>query len=249
MDWYLEWFGEEYLELYAHRSDEEATRQVEFVLEHLPAEPPKHVLDVACGRGRHVYELARRGIDTIGIDTADAALDAAREKLAEFSSHARVEKADMRDLPFADSSFDLIISMFTSFGYFKNDIEHLALLNEWKRCIHATGWIFIDYMNRERTVAGLIPESTEEYDDKIVAQRRFLSSDGKRVNKEITITNKTTNEVSTFNESVRLYDYNGMNAILHGASLKAAAVFGDFDGSSYSPDSNRLLIFAKPDAG
>ena len=34
MTWYQEWFGEEYLELYAHRDEEEARRQVAFFREH-----------------------------------------------------------------------------------------------------------------------------------------------------------------------------------------------------------------------
>ncbi len=245
MDWYLEWFGEEYLELYAHRSDDEAKRQADFVLEHSPAGLPTKVLDIACGRGRHVYEFARRGIETVGIDMADAALDAAKLKLSEFDDKAKVLKADMRDLPFPDSSFDLIVSMFTSFGYFQNDMDHLALLEEWKRCLTPSACIFIDYLNSERTIAGLVPESVVESEEKIVAQRRFLSSDGKRVIKKIKITDKASNETSTFHESVRLYDYNGMNSILHGASLKPVAVFGDFDGSKYSAESNRLLIFAQ----
>ena len=31
MAWYQEWFGEEYLELYSYRNDEEARHQIEFI--------------------------------------------------------------------------------------------------------------------------------------------------------------------------------------------------------------------------
>lgn len=244
MDWYLEWFGEEYLELYAHRSDDEARRQVDFVLSRLTA-APRRALDIACGRGRHVFELARRGIETVGIDLADAALVQAEKRIAALPL-AKVQKADMRSLPFGEKSFDLIISMFTSFGYFKTDIEHVELLREWKRCLQKSGCIFIDYLNRERTLAGLVPESMEENDEKVVTQKRAVSADGKRVIKDITIRRKPSGEISTFRESVRLYDYNAMNSLLHGASLTPAAVFGDFDGSQYTSTSNRLLIFARP---
>ena len=46
MAWYKEWFGEEYLELYAHRDEGEAARHVGFVarLFSEPTIPPPSVL-------------------------------------------------------------------------------------------------------------------------------------------------------------------------------------------------------------
>ena len=69
MAWYKEWFGEEYLELYAHRDHGEAQVQVDFVNRFLggPKEP-RAVLDLACGAGRHTEALRRAGYRTVGVD-------------------------------------------------------------------------------------------------------------------------------------------------------------------------------------
>ena len=67
MTWYQEWFGEEYLELYAHRDENEARQQVAFFREqcgHIDGE----VLDLACGMGRHIQELQTLGYRAIGCD-------------------------------------------------------------------------------------------------------------------------------------------------------------------------------------
>ena len=42
-EWYKEWFGPDYLRLYAHRDDDEAGRQVEFLLEQIPAMAPTSI--------------------------------------------------------------------------------------------------------------------------------------------------------------------------------------------------------------
>ena len=69
MAWYKEWFGSEYLELYAHRDAGEADRHVDFVERVIDAgKKPRAVLDLACGAGRHTAALRRRGYHTLGTD-------------------------------------------------------------------------------------------------------------------------------------------------------------------------------------
>ena len=67
MTWYREWFGEEYLELYAHRDEEEARQQVRFFRAQCGMLKGP-VLDLACGKGRHVSELLAAGYRVVGCD-------------------------------------------------------------------------------------------------------------------------------------------------------------------------------------
>src|SRR6185436_9188523 len=62
--WYAEWFGEAYLELYAHRDEDEARRQVAFFQRECGA-IAQPVLDLACGMGRHMQELQALGYHAI----------------------------------------------------------------------------------------------------------------------------------------------------------------------------------------
>jgi ubiquinone/menaquinone biosynthesis C-methylase UbiE len=70
----------------------------------------RDVLDPGCGTGFLSFELAARGHRVTGIDFAPAMLAEARRKAAERGAPIRFEEADAEQLPFAASSFDLVIS-------------------------------------------------------------------------------------------------------------------------------------------
>jgi SAM-dependent methyltransferase len=57
--------------------------EVAFVMHHAPTS----VLDAGCGTGRVAIELARRGVDVVGVDLDAGLLGAAREKAPELSWH------------------------------------------------------------------------------------------------------------------------------------------------------------------
>ena len=64
---------------------------------------PTSVLDAGCGTGRVSTELARRGIDVVGVDLDEAMLAAARDK----APHERWVKGDLADVEIVDEDGDL----------------------------------------------------------------------------------------------------------------------------------------------
>ena len=66
-------------------------------------------LDVGCGEGRFCRMLQKRGIATIGIDTCQPLLDAARSH----DSSGDYRLASAESLPFDDDAFDLVVSYVT----------------------------------------------------------------------------------------------------------------------------------------
>ncbi|MFL5571693.1 MAG: hypothetical protein ACJ772_14060, partial [Gemmatimonadaceae bacterium] len=52
-DWFEEWFGEDYLDIYQHRDETEAERAIELIASNLAGRDINTVLDLACGAGRH----------------------------------------------------------------------------------------------------------------------------------------------------------------------------------------------------
>jgi len=75
------------------------------------------LLDVGCGTGSHTVVLAEPGWDAVGVDISEDQLRLARERGVE------VVQADASDLPFEDSSFDAVVSMWTH-----TDVEDFAAL-------------------------------------------------------------------------------------------------------------------------
>jgi SAM-dependent methyltransferase len=68
------------------------------------------VLEIGCGRGDFTIELARRfpGARIIGVDFSPAAIDVAKTRQRDATVSFSV--ADAQDLPFADGSFDWILT-------------------------------------------------------------------------------------------------------------------------------------------
>jgi ubiquinone/menaquinone biosynthesis C-methylase UbiE len=70
------------------------------------------VLDVAAGNGNASLAAARRWCDVVATDYVPALLDRARERAAAERLEIEFRQADAEALPFADCSFDVVLSTF-----------------------------------------------------------------------------------------------------------------------------------------
>jgi SAM-dependent methyltransferase len=115
------------------------------VSEHLGDVSSLRVLEVACGRGGFVRQLANAGAHVTGCDFSSAALHAARTKLffQDRAPLAALVQGDAQSLPFASNSFDLVISCET--------VEHLpqvqAAVTEFHRVTRPGGKLFLTTPN------------------------------------------------------------------------------------------------------
>jgi SAM-dependent methyltransferase len=83
------------------------TQEVDFLVEHLDLTPGTRVLDVGCGPGRHAHELARRGIEVVGVDVSERFVALAAAHAPPGASFVR---GDARTMAF-DGEFDAAISL------------------------------------------------------------------------------------------------------------------------------------------
>ena len=82
------------------------------VVERAALRAGEHVLDVACGTGNAALLAAQRGAEVVGLDGAERLLVVARERAAAAELRAEFVAGDAQDLPFADASFDRVLSIF-----------------------------------------------------------------------------------------------------------------------------------------
>jgi len=100
------------------------------------------VLDLGCGRGRHVLHMAQQGLRVSGMDNAPTALKLTKQLMDMEQLDADLILADMRQpLPFENDSFDALLS---------TQVIHHALLatviqtaNEIQRIVRKGGMILI----------------------------------------------------------------------------------------------------------
>jgi len=84
----------------------------------------EQVLDVACGNGNAALAAARRFCHVIGVDFVPALLDRARQRANAEGLDVTFQEADAEALPFADASFDVVLS--TCGAMFAPDQEQTA---------------------------------------------------------------------------------------------------------------------------
>jgi len=74
---------------------------------------PGRALDLGCGSGMHVVNLATRGWTVTGVDLVDRALDRARQRLRGSGVPAAVLKADVTELPerLVGTDYDLFLDL------------------------------------------------------------------------------------------------------------------------------------------
>jgi SAM-dependent methyltransferase len=227
MAWYQEWFGEEYLELYAHRDEDEAKRQVAFFQREIGSVDGP-VLDLACGMGRHVKELEAAGYRPIGCDLSFILLLTGIRDYGPMP----VTRADMRHLPFRDGVFAALVNFFTSFGYFSTEDENQQVVREMARVLEPGAPFLFDYLNVHRELDKLVQRETQDH---VQIERWFDSSD-RSFNKRITIGEKR------YLERVRGYDLDEISAMFATCRLSIRSAFGNFDGSPFDHGSPRLIL-------
>jgi SAM-dependent methyltransferase len=83
------------------------------VLDRIGLVPGLTLLDVGTGSGGNVaIPAAQRGAEVVGADVTPELFDHARRRAAQARVHVTWVEADAQDLPFADASFDRVISTF-----------------------------------------------------------------------------------------------------------------------------------------
>jgi SAM-dependent methyltransferase len=80
-------------------------------LSRIKIEPGARILDVASGAGQTAIPMSRLGAKVTGVDIATNLIEQARARAQAEGLDARFEEGDAEMLPFADGSFDIVISL------------------------------------------------------------------------------------------------------------------------------------------
>jgi len=112
--------------------------------EHFALETTSRLLDVGCGKGFMMHDLAELipGIYLKGIDISEYAIENSIE-----SVRHEVQVADARSLPFEDDSFDVVISINTIHNLDREDCA--MALKEIERVSRGDSFVTVDAYRNE----------------------------------------------------------------------------------------------------
>jgi len=119
----------------------------------------RKILDAACGTGTHVFELAKKGYDIIGMDISSSMLEVAKKKYPKLI----FRKSDMRELS-AQRKVGIILCFFRAINYNRNLNELKQTLSGMYEKLEPGGILIFDAADKSIGIG--YKKSTLTYKDK-----------------------------------------------------------------------------------
>ena len=201
------------------------------------------ILDLCCGPGRFSIALAKRLFAVTGVDRTKYLLDKGRAK----ARAARVEvewvQRDMRDFA-RPGSFDLALSMFTSFGYFDDKTEDLQVLRNILSSLRPGGVLLLELGGTEwlarifaPTTSAMLPDGT------VLVQRHTIFDDWTRIRNDWTLIRAGKAKTFTFHHTI--YSGQELRDRMELAGFVDVRLYGSLDGKEYGAKAERLVAVAR----
>jgi SAM-dependent methyltransferase len=236
-EWFGEWFDSPYYHiLYRDRDHQEAQKFIDKVVDHFGLTSEDHILDLACGKGRHSIYLNEKGFDVIGVDLSEQNISHANEL-----ANARLKffEHDMREV-FREATFDYILNLFTSFGYFDAQAENQMAVSAMEKGLKPGGSLLLDFLNPYKVVNNLVPEDVKIVDDIEFHITKHLSEDNYII-KDIRFEDKGKDY--HFQERVKAIRRLEFLNFFESSGLEVLEVFGDYQLNAYDREVSDRMIF------
>jgi len=235
-EWFGEWFDSPYYHvLYQHRDNKEARQFIDNLVDRLQIKPNAPLLDLCCGRGRHAIYLNQKGFDVTGLDLSPQnirfAHRAARTNLR-FAVH------DMREV-YAQAKFEVVLNLFTSFGYFDDQADNLRALAAMKAALKPNGYIVLDFLNPDLVRQNMVTQTTKRVSGITFDIKKYLENDW--IVKQISF--EVEGQFSQFFEKVRLISEADFGRYFTQTGLKIVDCWGDYQLKPFEKYKSERMIF------
>lgn len=242
-----DWFSDEafwrelYQFLFPERRFQIAEEQVDRIME-LTGGKACDILDLACGPGRHAILLAGKGYNVTGVDRSAYLLGLARKKAEELEIAVEWVHQDMRDFSRLES-FDLVLNLFTSFGYFDDKNDDMRVLGNICDSLRSDGILVMEMAGKEWLAKNYQQTLChEDPDGSLLIERHEIYEDWTRIRNEWIVLRGT--EARRFSFHHTIYSGQELRDRLIAAGFSDVRLHGGFDGRPYDLDANRLVAVA-----
>lgn len=237
MKWFSTWFDSPYYHiLYDERDENEASAFIKAIQQKLKTPKNAHVLDAACGQGRHAKTLHELGFKVEGFDLSPKNIEAAKQNAAEnlsFFVH------DIRDPLPKDDAYEWVCNFFTSFGYFDVKSDNQAAFDSLSAALKPGGVFLMDFFNPTYVLNHLVGQETV-IKQGISFEINRWSKDG-FLYKSIDFTDQK--EVYHFEEKVELISKSDFLEYAVNSGLSSTGMLGDYQLNEFYDQNSPRMIF------
>ena len=235
-DWFKTWFNTKYYHiLYEDRNYDDAQFFIDNIINELQISRTDKILDVACGRGRHSIYLSKLKYNVTGIDLSTNNINYAKRAANNNQLDCNFFTHDMRNE--INYNFDLILNMFTSFGYF-TERENLKTISAFKKSLKPSGSLIIDFMNLGYVTKNLIKKEVILKKGINFNVKRSISN--KKVKKEISFSIENKNY--KYIESLSALTLSDFKKMFLKSGLKLIKTYGNYDLKPFNYETSKRLI-------
>tara|TARA_R110002049_G_scaffold2743_5_gene21194 strand:- start:86607 stop:88553 length:1947 start_codon:yes stop_codon:yes gene_type:complete len=226
-DWWKHLFNANYLRTDGDVVSDPAitSSEVDILEDIMQAEKNEAMLDLCCGQGRHVMELACRGYSNLyGMDRSHYLISRAKATSKKNALTISFKEGDARKLPYPDNHFSVVMVLGNSYGYFETQKDDEVVLEEISRILKPEGKLIIDLTDGDYVRDNYEPRSWEWIDKNyFVCRERSLSADNQRLISREVITHVKKGVIADQFYSERLYNTNEILTMLAENGFKDAA--------------------------
>lgn len=243
MEWWRHFFNEGTGQImFTEEAWQRAEQNCDALTALLGIAPGAKILDLACGPGRYAIPLARRGYRVVGLDITETYLAQAQAKAEEQQLEIEFMEGDMRHIPF-ERTFDAVINLFTSFGYFEQEEEHLKVLQGVHKSLKPGGRFLLELMNRDWLIRHFQARDWRELPEGIFFEERKLNLEHNRIEGHWVTLSGT--ERKEYHHSLRLFTLAELLGLFARAGLSVLGYYGGLQQEPLTLESPRLAILAE----
>ncbi len=237
-DWWRNIFNALYLKTDGDVIDDQniTNQEVDLFSDILKLSPDDKILDVCCGQGRHSLELSRRDFQNVeGLDRSHYLIQKAKAQAKKEVLNVKFREGDARKLPYQPDTFDVVMILGNSFGYFETIQDDMRVLKEVFRVLKPWGRFLIDVADGGYLREQFQPRSWEWINKMLfVCRERSLSLDKQRLISREVITHVKKGVIADQFYAERLYTCESLYELMKSAGLSDVTSHGEM-----SPDSQR----------
>jgi cyclopropane fatty-acyl-phospholipid synthase-like methyltransferase len=239
MSWFANWFNSSYYHtLYKNRDEKEAQGFIDNLVQHLQIPKGSKLIDIACGKGRHVTYFNSLGFDVVGIDLSPNSIASAKKNE---NATLQFEVHDMRKI-YQKNHFDVVTNLFTSFGYFDNVQDEQKAIDAMGSNLKSEGLLIIDFMNVKKAIINLLSSEQKTIDGIFFSIKRKVKEG--YIIKDIAITDGTIKQ--KYQEKVKAITLANFTELINKSGLKIIDIFGNYKLEDFNTEtSDRLILICK----
>mgnify|MGYP001551496975 CR=1 FL=1 len=205
----------------------------------------RSILDIGCATGELALSLSNLGYRVSGIDLDPEMIRIARKKKGEQKGNPVFQAGDMTGIAtiFNSDIFDRILCFGNTLVHLRDRNAILQLIEDVYHLLRKKGEFIIQIVNYERILAGTVKDLPPIEREEIRFTREYTLQQGRIHFKGSLIIEKQT--VTSHEEILYPLTATELTENIAATGFSRIELFGDEDGSPFSPDSPALIVVLK----